>query len=218
MKTQLIAILMGLATSALAADWQPLFDGQTLDGWEQTTGYYATNGILVCTPQGGKMVTTQEYGDFEMEFDFKLTPGANHGIGIRCKQEGNAAYDGMEIQVLDDTAPKYAKLHDYQFHGSIYGVVPAKRGRQKPVGEWNHERLLAQGDHIVVELNGTIITEAWLDKISDTPDHKPHPGLHSPKGHIALLGHKADLEFRNLRIRDLDTPAAQKRTNHTSSL
>ena len=210
MKTKLIATLIGLvASGCIAPRTASLFDGKTLDGWEQTKGYYAKNGVLVCTMQGGKMVSTKEYADFQMGFDFKLTPGANNGIGIRCKKEGNAAYDGMEIQMLDDSAPQYAKLHDYQFHGSIYGVVPVKRGHQKPVGEWNHERILAQGDHIVVELNGVVVTEAWLDKIEKTADGKPHPGLHAPKGHIALLGHKADLEFRNMRIREL-TPVMAK--------
>ena len=112
---------MGAAMTIYAGDWQPLFDGKTLNGWEgATNGYRAEDGILKCMKQGGgKIVTSRDYSDFEVEFDFKLTPGANNGLGIRCKLAGDAAYDGMEIQILDDTAPQYAQLHDYQYHGSI---------------------------------------------------------------------------------------------------
>lgn len=205
MKKLFCAALMTAAGSVLAGDWQPLFDGKTLNGWEgATNGYMAVDGVLKCMKQGGgKIVTSKDYADFEVEFDFKLTPGANNGLGIRCKLAGDAAYDGMEIQILDDTAAQYAKLHEYQYHGSIYGVVPAKRGHQKPVGEWNHERVMAVGDHIVVELNGTVITEGHLDKIEQTMDGKKHPGLHAPSGRIGFLGHGAELEFKNIRVREL---------------
>jgi hypothetical protein len=194
------------ASAAMAGEWVPLFDGKTLNGWEgATNGYKAEDGILKCMKAGGgKIVTSKDYADFEMEFEFKLTPGANNGLGIRCKLAGDAAYDGMEIQILDDTSPQYAKLHEYQYHGSIYGVAPAKRGHQKPVGEWNHERVTAVGGKIKVELNGTVITEADLDKIEKTMDGKNHPGLHWPSGRIGFLGHGAELEFRNIRIRELN--------------
>lgn len=193
------------ASAVMAGEWVPLFDGKTLNGWEgATNGYKAEDGVLKCMKQGGgKLVTSKDYADFELEFEFKLTPGANNGLGIRCKPEGDAAYMGMEIQILDDTSPQYAKLHDYQYHGSIYGVAAAKRGHLKPVGEWNHERVTAVGGKIKVELNGTVITEADLDKIEKTIDGKNHPGLHWPSGRIGFLGHGAEVEFRNIRIMEI---------------
>lgn len=205
MKKMFFAAMIGAASCAMAGEWVPLFDGKTLNGWEgATNGYVASDGVLKCLKQGGgKLITSKEYSDFEMEFEFKLTPGANNGLGIRCKPAGDAAYDGMEIQILDDTSPQYAKLHDYQYHGSIYGVAAAKRGHLKPVGEWNHERVSAVGGKIKVELNGTVITEADLDKIEKTMDGKNHPGLHWPSGRIGFLGHGAELEFRNIRIREV---------------
>ena len=86
---------------------------------------------------GGNLYTEKEYADFIYRFEFQLTPGANNGLGIRAPLTGDAAYVGMELQILDNTAPIYANLHEYQYHGSVYGVIPAKKGFLKPVGEWN---------------------------------------------------------------------------------
>src|SRR5699024_10028711 len=101
----------------------------------------------------------KEYDNFVLRFEFKLTPGANNGIGIRAPLEGDAAYEGMEIQVLDNTADVYKNLHKYQYHGSVYGVIPAKRGFLKPIGEWNTEEIRAEGNKIKVTLNGTTIVD-----------------------------------------------------------
>jgi hypothetical protein len=118
----------------------------------------------------------------------------------------HAAYDGMEIQILDDTADQYKDLHDYQFHGSIYGVVPAERGHLKPLGEWNSMEINAQGRRIVITVNGAVTVDADLDQASanGTLDGKEHPGLKNEAGHIALLGHGSRVEFRNLRIKELN--------------
>jgi hypothetical protein len=112
----------------------------------------------------------------------------------------------MEIQILEDSAPQYANLQPYQFHGSIYGVVPAKRGFLKPIGEWNTEEVTAKGRQITVKLNGTTIVDADIDKAStpQTMDHREHPGLKRDKGHIGFCGHGDYLEFRNIRIKKLD--------------
>ena len=113
------------------AGFAPLFNGRDMTGWVgNTTGYYAQDGKMICDPKkaGGNVYTANEYGDFVFRFEFKLAPGANNGLGIRAPLEGDAAYEGMEIQILDDTAAQYATLQPYQYHGSIYGVVPAKRG------------------------------------------------------------------------------------------
>jgi hypothetical protein len=141
-----------------------------------------------------------------MRFEFKLTEGANNGLGIRMPAKGNAAYAGMELQILDNTAPKYANLKPWQFHGSIYGLVPAKQGHLKPVGEWNVQEVTADGTKIKVVLNGTTIVDADLVTLEQTPDIHPfskHPGMRNTKGHLGFLGHGSVVEFRNLSIKEL---------------
>jgi hypothetical protein len=188
-----------------------LFNGRDMTGWVgNTTGYYAKDGKIVCDPAlaGGHLYTAEEYGDFIFRFEFKLTPGANNGLGIRTPRGGDPAYRGMELQILDNTAAKFANLQPYQYHGSIYGVVPAKRGFLKPVGQWNSQEVLAKGPHIVVNLNGTTIVDADIDKAStpQTMDKRDHPGLKREKGHIAFCGHGDYLEFCNIRVKRLDRP------------
>jgi hypothetical protein len=187
----------------------PLFNGRDMTGWVgNTDGYYAKDGIMICDPKkaGGNVYTADEYSDFTLRFDFKLTPGANNGLGIRAPLTGDAAYVGMEIQILEDSAPQYKNLQPYQFHGSIYGVVPAKRDCLKPVGEWNSEEVTAKGRQVTVKVNGKTIVDADIDKAStpQTMDHRAHPGLKRDKGHIGFLGHGDYLEFRNIRIKTLD--------------
>lgn len=182
-----------------------LFNGKDLTGWVgDTKGYVVENGNMVCKP-GGNVFTEKEYADFVFRFEFKLTPGANNGVGIRAPLEGNAAYEGMEIQILDDRHPKYKDIHPYQAHGSIYGVVPAKRDHLKPAGEWNTEEITAKGRQITVVLNGVTIVDADLDQasVNGAMDGNKHPGLKNTKGHIGFLGHGDVLEFRNLRVKDL---------------
>ena len=183
-----------------------LFDGKTLEGWQgATNGYAVENGLLVSKKEGGgRMFTAKEYGNFILRFEFKLEPGGNNGIGIRAPIDGRTSRTGMEIQILDDTAPKYKKLSPYQFHGSIYGLVPAKRGHLKPVGEWNREEILCDGSHVKVTLNGTVIVDANLDEIDKPMDGREHPGRFRKRGCIGLLGHATRVEFRNLRVKELD--------------
>ena len=185
----------------------PLFNGRDLTGWAgDKTGYTVEDGAIVAAPAGGgNLYTENEYEDFTLRFEFKLTPGANNGIGIRTPPEGDAAYVGMEIQVLDDSAEIYKDLKPYQYHGSIYGVVPARRGFQKPVGEWNSEEIVARGRMVKVVLNGMTIVEADLDEASAprTMDGRDHPGLKRTSGRIAFCGHGSRVEFRNLRIRNI---------------
>ena len=186
-----------------------LFDGKTMDGWTgNTESYIAENGTITIHPEkgsGGNIYTKEEYSDFDFRFEFKLTPGANNGLGIRAPLEGDAAYVGMELQILDNTADMYKDLHAYQYHGSVYGVVPAKRGYLKPVGDWNYEEVIARGPKIKVILNGTLITDADITEARENGamDGKPHPGLKRDKGHIGFLGHGSVVEFRNIRVKDL---------------
>ena len=192
-------------------EFRSLFNGRDLSGWiGDTKGYIVEDGTIVCKP-GGNLYTEEQFDNFHFKFDFKLTPGANNGLGIRTPSSGNAAYEGMELQILDNTADKYSKLQEYQYHGSIYGVVaadPKKRDALKPVGEWNHQEVKANGRQITVELNGITIVDADIDKASetDTADHrgrKGHPGLSRKSGHIGFLGHGSVVYFKNMEIADL---------------
>ena len=192
----------------LAEGFLPLFNGKDLTGWTgNLAGYQAENGAIVVHPEksGGNLYSENIYGDFVLRFDFQLTPGANNGIGIRTPLKGDAAYVGMEIQVLDNEHPKYSQLQPYQYHGSVYGVIPARRGFLLPTGEWNREEISIKGNQIKVTLNGTVITEGDLAEASKngTMDHKEHPGLQRKEGHIGFLGHGDVVHFKNIRIKKL---------------
>jgi len=200
---------IGLTQAEINEGFVSLFNGKNLDGWQgNTTDYYAENGLLVVNPKNGghgNLYTDKEYSDFIFRFEFKLTPGANNGLGIHAPLEGDAAYVGMELQILDNTAPIYANLHEYQYHGSVYGVIPAKRGYLNPVGDWNQEEVIVKGTHVKVILNGVTIVDGDIAEARDngTLDGKDHPGLKRDKGYIGFLGHGSELWFRNIRIKDL---------------
>jgi hypothetical protein len=213
-----LAAATALVMSSIAVEptsdegFAKLFDGKTLDGWQGgKDGYVIQEESIVSQLKGsGNLATVKEYGDFHLKFEFKLTPGANNGIGIRVPDEMpgerlDPAYKGMEIQVLDDGHEKYKEIKEWQHHGSVYGIVAAKTGFLKPTGEWNREEIIANGRHITVILNGETIVDADLDKASanGTIDGKVHPGLKRDKGHICFCGHGAEVWFRNLRIKEL---------------
>ncbi len=184
-----------------------VFNGSNLDGWTgNTEGYAAENGKLVCLKDGGGNVyIDKEYSDFELHFEFKLEEGGNNGLGIRTEQGKNAAYYGMELQILDNSASVYAELEPWQYHGSVYGVAPAKRGFQKAIGEWNEEIVIARGSQISVILNGETIVDVDIEEVGRpaTVDGKEHPGLFNESGYIGFLGHGHRVEFRNIRIKEL---------------
>ena len=186
-----------------------LLNGRNLDNWTgNKESYVAEDGMIVIRPDkgsGGNLYTEKEYSDFIFRFEFQLTPGANNGLGIRAPLTGDAAYVGMELQILDNTAPVYANLQPYQYHGSVYGVIPAKKGFLNPVGEWNYEEVIVQGTQIKVILNGTTIVDGDIAGPRDngTMDHNEHPGLKNKSGHIGFLGHGSVVNFRNIRIKDL---------------
>ncbi len=191
-----------------AEGFVPLFNGRDLEGWTgDTDGYLAEDGKLVVHPErkGGNLFTEKEYADFILRFDFKLTPGANNGLGVRAPLEGDAAYAGMEIQVLEDGSPLYWDLRPTQYHGSVYGIVPARRGVLRPVGEWNSQEVTVRGRRVTVVVNGTTVVDADLDAASagGTMDGRDHPGLARERGHIGFLGHGSLVEFRNIRLREL---------------
>ncbi|MEJ1242442.1 family 16 glycoside hydrolase [Chryseolinea sp. T2] len=191
------------------AGFKPLFDGKTLDNWIGNKTDYVVEGNTIALYPGekshGNLYTEKEYSDFTMRFEFQLTPGANNGLGIHAPLEGDAAYVGKELQILDNTSPQYAQLQPYQYHGSVYGILAAKRDYLKPVGEWNEQEVYVKGDHIRITLNGTVIVDGDLKKATanGTADHKDHPGLQRHSGHIGFLGHGSVVRFRNLRINEI---------------
>jgi hypothetical protein len=210
-----LLLTIALAATSLSfaqtdeSGFKPLFDGRSLDGWTivkpHGPGYVVKDGTIVCPADGGgNLFTEAEYANFVLRFEFKLSPGGNNGIGIRAPLTGDSAYAGMEIQVLDHDDKQYKGwLKPEQHHGSIYGVVAAKTGFLKPLGEWNAEEITANGRRITIKLNGTVIVDANLDDVKDPKILKEHPGLARTTGHIGLLGHGSLVEFRNLRLKTL---------------
>ncbi len=205
-------LVVAWAPSPVVADeagFASLFNGTSTEGWQgAVAGYDIVDKELRCRKgAGGNLLTVAEYGDFVLRFEFRLTPGANNGLAIRSPANGDAAFVGMELQILDDSHPKYANLQPGQVHGSIYGVAAAKQECLKPAEEWNTEEVTARGSKITVVVNGKTIVDEDIKRFCDgtpTPDGKAHPGLTRSKGHIGFLGHGDEVHFRNIRILSLD--------------
>ena len=203
--------------------YEVLFDGTDLSKWVgDKVGYTAVNGCINVTASYGdskNLYTEKEYSDFILRFEFCFEKaGVNNGVGIRTPMGVDAAYHGMcEVQVLDHDAPIYANLKPHQVHGSVYGIVPAKRIVHKPLGEWSTMEICVVGDNVKVTVNGEVITDANVRKATKghnmapegekknpyTVDGRNHPGLFNKKGHVGFLGHGAGLKYRNVRILDL---------------
>jgi len=134
-----------------------------------------------------------------------LPKGGNNGLAIRYPGSGDTAYVGMcELQVLDDTAKKYAKLHPAQYHGSAYGMVPAARGFQRAVGKWNFQEVTVFGTKIRVELNGTLILNADLAKVEEPMyDLGKFKGRLRKSGYFGFAGHGDAVSFRNVSLREV---------------
>lgn len=198
------------SSAATEAGFTSLFDGKSLAGWKMSGEgvYLVKNGVLIC-PEGthGNFLTEKEFSDFVLRLDYKLQAGGNNGVGIRCPLGATGehmSYSGMEIQILDDKAPKHATIKPWQFNGSVYGIIPAKNGTPK-IGEWNSYEITAQGRRIKVVLNGKTIVDANLNDVRDPEVIRKHPGMFRERGRIAFLSHNDHVEFRNIRIKELPT-------------
>jgi hypothetical protein len=208
---RVVMLWIACSIAAFGSDgFVPLFDGHSLNGWfivsKRGPGFLAENGSIVCPPDGGqKLMTEKEYANFVLRFEFKLEPDSNNGIGIRAPREGHTSTQGMEIQILDQTGPRYGpmKLRPEQYHGSVYDVIPARTGFLRKPGEWNEQEITADGRQITIRLNGATILDANLDTVREPEVLKKHPGLARKSGHIGLLGHGTRVEFRNIRIKVL---------------
>lgn len=192
----------------LANGFVSLFNGKDMTGWEGAADKFEVQDGIMVSPKGGggNLYTAKQYSNFAYRFDFKILSNANNGVGIRCERGKDAAYNGMEIQILDDNGPSYKNLKPYQYHGSIYGVSPSRRGQQMPLGVWNTEEIVADGNHIKVSLNGHVLVDANIEEVGKpkTIDGRNHPGLFNKTGYIGFLGHGHKIEFRNIRIKELE--------------
>ncbi len=183
-----------------------VFNGKDFEGWAgPTDNYEVRDGAVVCKKgKGGTIYTKEEYSDFVVRLEIKLPAGGNNGLAIRYPGEGDTAYVGMcELQVLDNTAPIYAKLDPRQYHGSAYGMFAAYRGYQRPVGEWNYQEVTVIGSKIKVELNGTVILDCDLSQVKEYMDNKEHPGKNRTSGYFGFAGHNDPVMFRNISIKRL---------------
>jgi hypothetical protein len=184
-----------------------LFNGRDLTGWiGAADDYEIVDGAIQCKPgRGGTLLTDKEYDNFIVRMKFRLPPGGNNGLAVRVPADGKLpSQNGMEIQVLDDSPEHYPDLHDYQAHGSVYGLAAAACGYLRPTGQWNYQQTLVDGDHLVVRLNGFKITDVDLAQARKNPlDGQPHPGAARTSGHFGFCGHHDPVAFRDVEIKPL---------------
>lgn len=180
------------------------FNGKDFTGWVgNTNAYEVKDGAIGFKPgASGTIFIKEPMSDFAVRFEFKLPPAGNNGLAIRSPLEGNPAFAGMELQILDDGDAKYKDLKPWQVHGSVYGIVPAHRGYLRPVGEWNYEEVIVKGPHIQVFVNGTKVNDADLSKAKPV-DGQEHPGMNRTEGHVGFMGHADPVQFRNIRVKPL---------------
>ena len=187
----------------------PLFDGKTLDGWHAERGdieqWKVVDGVIFCeSGYGGYLTTDEEYADFVLSLEWRIPPGGNSGVGLRYPSNSHVAQAGMEIQILDDNAPKHNNIKPEKYTGSIYDQVAARKGAAKTPGEWNHYLITCKGPLVVVELNGIEVTRASMD------EHTVGKGDLTPlserprKGHIGVQNYDVGrVEFREIKIKVL---------------
>ncbi|MCG8649321.1 MAG: DUF1080 domain-containing protein [Pirellulales bacterium] len=183
-----------------------LFNGQDLSGWQGSVdNYEVIDGAIRCkSGKGGMLLTEKEYANFVARLEFRLPPGGNNGLAIRSPGKGDPAYQAMtELQVLDSEHPKYANLDARQYHGSAYGMVPAKRGFLRDAGQWNFQEVTVVGSKIKVEVNGSVILDTDLSEVTEYMGGRPHPGKDRTSGFFGFAGHHDPVEFRNISIKEL---------------
>jgi len=205
-----------LSSDDRAAGWRLLFDGQTTPAWrvyksqEAPQGWHVVNGLLTKNGSVEDLISRDEFGDFELALDWKLSPGGNAGIFYRGTEEYDHIYwSAPEYQLLDD-----ARHPDGQSRltsaGAADALYPSPAGIVKPADEWNSTRILVKGAHVEHWLNGTKLLEYELwspdwqakvkaSKFNDFPNYG-----RAKRGHIGIQGdHDGTLTLRNIRIREL---------------
>lgn len=200
------------------AGWQLLFDGETTEGWQSikapgfpTEGWDVDGGTLHHTRGGGDLVTERSFGDFELEFEWKVAPGANSGVKYLVSEADASAAFGPEYQILDDDLHVDAQRETHRA-AALYDLLPAAGKSLAPVGEYNKGRIVARDGRIEHWLNGVRVVD--IDTGSEefaaahaASKYKGSPGFaRGHRGRIALQDHGDEVWFRSLRIREL--PAA----------
>jgi Domain of Unknown Function (DUF1080). len=204
--------------------WEVLFDGKTLNGWHgynkgnaPITNWTIIDGALVCLgaakhDTGGDIVTDKRYENFELEWEWKIDKGSNSGVMyhvIEDKKYKGPYETGPEYQIIDDVNYP-GKLEEWQQTGADYAMhVAGPNKKLKPVGEWNHSKIIFNKGKVEHWLNGEKIvafeawTEEWYHK-KNTGKWKDYPdyGI-AKKGHIALQDHGNKAYFKNIKIRQL---------------
>ncbi len=202
-----------LTASENAAGWKLLFDGKSLAGWRGyktetvPTGWRAENGVLIRDGNGGDLMTAEQYGDFEMRFDWKITQNGNSGVIYRiATTEPEPWHTGPEYQILHNAGHADGK-NPITSAGSNYAVNPPVKDVTKPLGEWNEGRLIARGNHVEHWLNGVKVVEYeigspdWAARVKASKFGKIPPYGLTKRGYIALQDHGNVVHYRNLKIK-----------------
>ncbi|SIO33283.1 protein of unknown function [Singulisphaera sp. GP187] len=217
MRSKTMAGLLGLALAAgaLGADdgFRTIFDGTSGAGWITNTdkkplaqANVQADGLNPHGSGGYIVVHDQPHGNFVLDFDYKLTQGCNSGVFVRVGDLKNPVFTGLEI-AIDDT--KGAGLHDT---GAVYDLVAPRVNAQKPLGEWNHMTITAQGPIIEVVLNGVTVSNIDVDQF-DEPGKRPDGSEHKFKvaikdlprsGYLGFQDHGKDCWYKNVKIKDLN--------------
>lgn len=211
-----IASALLLIAPALADEkpWVELFDGKSLAGWTSATGgkpgdgWKIEDGSLHRAGKAGDLISEKEYTDFELEFEWAVTAGCNSGVKYRV-QKSAAGWLGPEYQVLDDAGHPNGKVGKTSA-GALYEVIAPAAGKElKPVGEWNHSKIVAKGPVIEHWLNGKLMlkvdtsTTEWQDARKKSKFSKIDAFAQPAAGHILIQDHDGDVRFRAIRIRPL---------------
>jgi len=181
--------------------YRSLFNGQDLTGWEgagqdASACWKVEDGLLMCTGEKGPWLRSNEqFGDFNLRLEYKLKPAGNSGVYVRVPKGGNhhGKDAGVEVQVLDDSAPRYKELKPYQYSGSVYAIVPAEPRVCRAPGEWNSLEIDCKGNRYRVVHNGMLVIDA------DEADY-PQLAERLKEGFLGLQNHSETVWFRNLRI------------------
>ena len=183
-----------------------LFNGENLDGWQiigNQEAWGVDDGMMYTDGTGGGWISTEsQYDNFIIELEYRVPEGGNSGLFLRAPHKGNPANKGLEIQILDDYAERYADLKPWQYTGSIYFEQAASKRVTKPAGEWQSMKVRAEGPKIQVMLNGEQIINANLIQYMENAPN--HPGLLRRTGYIGLQNHGDRVDFRNINIARID--------------
>ena len=213
-------LLTGSTTALQAAEdgFAPLFPGDSMAGWKVSdwsdlrtpqkvkgTPWKIENGILYGLNKRTWIISPKEYGDFVLKFDSKISRGSNGGIGLRFPPEGDPAYKGMEIQVVDDEVYYRGRSQPQQRTGSIYDEIAASKDVTRPVGQWSSWEITARGSQVTIVLNGQKIIDVDLSRETKARQQKGPPLANRPlKGHIGFQNLNGTITLRNIMIKELD--------------